>query len=286
MSLAQQKGSRLRAYVSSDVGIVGKKAFYDQVGPTLSASPVISRHGDSPQADTPHARRSLSLTDYDHGDYVDGFDKTKMQFDPTANYVQEFKNAFGRTIDDVIIAAATGTAYTGADGTTSTTLASYQSSRQLVAVDYVESGATANSGLTIGKLRRAKHIFGINDVDAEEPLFLYCSQQQITDLLKTDEVTSGDYNTIRALVNGSVNSFMGFTFIRGERGALNTSTDVRTCFAFTKPGIKLGVGDDIMAKVAERPDKRFSMYAYMKMSIGATRMEEAQVVSIACDQSP
>lgn len=285
MMLVQQKGSRLRNFVTIDPGIVGKRASYDQIGVRGPASAVTSRHGDTPQTDTPHARRWLSLTDYDDADYIDVFDKLKMQFDPTSSYAQALMWSFGRSIDDVIIAAATGTAYTGVDGTSTTALSSWNSSRQLVAVDYADVGA-ASIGLTVAKLRQVKHIYGLNDVPEDEQIYMAVSQQQLTDLLRTDEVTNADYNTIRALVNGAVDSFMGIKFIRTQRLALNTSTDVRTCFAFTKPGIKLGMGQDVTTRISERADKRYSMQAYMSMSLGATRMEEAQVVQVLCDQSP
>lgn len=284
--LSQQKGSRFRPFVDIDTGIVGTRASYDQIGVVPAPSPALSRHKPSPQSDTPHNRRWLSLADFDHGDFVDKFDRIKMLFDPTAKYVEGFKMTFGRAIDDIIIAAATGTSYTGADGTSTTALSSWNSSRQLIAVDYVPVGAAANSGLTIGKLIAAKSAFGKNDVDADEPLFIAVRQQQLDDLLTTDEIRSSDYNTVRALVKGDIDTYLGFTFIRTQRLAHSTSTDYTTCFAWAKSGLKLGFGLDEEYRVAERPDMSFAMYAYGRMSLGATRMEEAKVVQILCDESP
>ena len=67
---------------------------------------------------------------------------------------------------------------------------------------------------------------------------------------------------------------------RADKGLLITTG------TFTKDAIKLAVGQDVKSRVAERGDKGFNMYAYMCMSLGATRMEEKKVVEIFCDESP
>lgn len=42
----------------------------------------------------------------------------------------------------------------------------------------------------------------------------------------------------------------------------------------------LALGKDIMTRVAERADKRFSWYAYAMAMFGATRMQENKVIQI------
>ena len=64
--LVQQKGSRLRAAVSSET-VVGKNAFFEQIGST-AAQKRTTRHSDTPRMDTPHSRRRVSLVDYDWSD--------------------------------------------------------------------------------------------------------------------------------------------------------------------------------------------------------------------------
>ena len=59
--LSQQKGSLLRGSVDTE-SIVGKNAFFDQVG-VATAVKRTTRHGDTPQIDTPHSRRRVSLVD-------------------------------------------------------------------------------------------------------------------------------------------------------------------------------------------------------------------------------
>jgi hypothetical protein len=89
-----------------------------QVG-SVTAIEKTSRHSDTPQIDTPHARRRVSLADYEFADLIDQQDKVRLLIDPTSSYAQAAAMAMGRAMDDVIISAALGTAYTGETGSTS-----------------------------------------------------------------------------------------------------------------------------------------------------------------------
>ena len=271
--LAQQKGSKLRNFVDSET-VTGEEAFFEQLGATV-AQLRTSRHGDSPLISTPHARRRVTMSDYEWGDMIDKQDKVRMLIDPASGYLQAGAYALGRALDDVIIENATGTAWTGKKGTVAVDLPT----EQIIPVD---AGGSA-SGLTIEKLIQAKSLFGKNDVDIEDPnnmLTFVLSQAQLDDLLRTTEVTSADYNTVRALVRGEVHTYMGFNFVRTQRTQMDGSN--RVCFTFAKSGLKLAVGADITARVAERSDKSFSWYAYASMTIGGTRMEEKKVVRVDC----
>ena len=61
--LSQQKGSLLRPAVDVET-VVGKNSFFDQVG-SATAVKRTTRHSDTPQVDTPHSRRRVSLEDYE-----------------------------------------------------------------------------------------------------------------------------------------------------------------------------------------------------------------------------
>jgi hypothetical protein len=264
--LSQQMGSLLRDKVRLE-SVVGKNAFFDQVG-SVTAVEKTSRHSDTPQIDTPHSRRRVSLADYEFADLIDQQDKVRLLIDPTSSYAQAAAMAMGRAMDDVIISAALGTAYTGETGSTS-----QANTNQIV------HGST---GLTIAKLRTAKQTLDLGDVDPSIPRYIIVSPRQITDLLGTTEVTSSDFNTVKALANGEVNSFLGFNFIVSNRLALSSTT--RSCIAYAQDGIALGVGKDVNARIDERADKSYATQVYYCMSIGATRMEEAKVVEVQCTE--
>ena len=271
--LAQQMGSRLRAAVDVET-ITGKNAYFDQVGVT-AAQVRSSRHADTPQIDTPHSRRRVSLADYEWADLIDDQDKVRMLIDPTSSYAKAAAAAMGRSMDDVIIDALGGIAYTGEAGGTSTSLPSTQK--------FATSQQT--DGLTIAKLLDAKKKLDLKDVDPSLKRYVVCGATQISDLLNTTEVKNSDYNTVKALAMGQVNSFLGFEFIMSNRLDFDaTYTDDRLVFAFTEDAVKLAVGKDITARIDERADKSYSTQFYYCMSIGATRMEEEKVVQIPCDE--
>jgi hypothetical protein len=271
--LSQQMGSKLRGSVDVET-INGKNAFFDQVGVT-AAQLRTSRHGDTPQIDTPHSRRRLSLSDYEWADLVDDTDKVRMLVDPTSSYAKAAAAAMNRSLDDVIIAALNASASTGVAGATGVDLPATQ------------KFATSNQsdGLTIAKLLAAKKQFDLNDVDPSIKRYIVCGPQQISDLLGTTQVTSSDFATVKALAEGNVNSYLGFEFIMSTRLSFDaTNTDDRLIFAYTEDAIKLGIGSDIKANITERADKSYSTQVYYAMSLGAVRMEEKKVYQIPCNE--
>jgi len=271
--LAQQMGSVLRSAVDVET-IKGKNAFFDQIG-SVTAQVRSSRHGSTPQLDTPHSRRRVSLADYEWADLIDDLDKVRMLIDPTSAYAKAAAAAMGRAMDDVIITALGGSADTGVAGGTAVALPSTQK---------VSTSAQADgSGLTIAKLRSAKYILDSNDVDPSTPRYIVVSPKQIQDLLATTEVTSSDFNTVKALATGTLDSFLGFKFLVSNRLAL-ANTDDRLVYAFTADAIKLAIGKDVTARIDERADKSYATQVYYSMAIGATRMEEKKVVEIPCDE--
>jgi len=268
--LSQQKGSLLRDKVRLE-SVTGKNAFFDQIG-SVTATVRSTRHSNTPQADTPHSRRRVSLVDYEFADLVDDLDKVRMLVDPTSSYAQAAAYAMGRAMDDAIIAAATGSADTGVAGGTAVALPSGQK--------IAESGT---AGLTIAKLRQAKEIIDLNSVDPSLKRYIVVSPKQITDLLGTTEVTSSDFNTVKALASGDVNTFLGFDFCVTNR--LTISSSKRKCFAFVQDGLALAVGKDSTARIDERSDKGYATQVYYSAAFGATRMEEAKVVEILAHEA-
>jgi hypothetical protein len=263
--LSQQKGSILRDKVRVE-SVTGKNAFFDQVG-SVTATLRAGRHVDTPRVDVPHSRRRVTLADYEFADLIDDLDKVRMLVDPTSTYALAAAYAMGRAMDDAIITAATGSADTGVAGGTAVALPA----SQIIA----EAGTT---GMTIAKLREAKEIIDLADVDPSLPRHIIVSPKQITDLLGTTEVTSSDFNTVKALAQGDINTFLGFNFVVSNR--LAVASQIRDCVAFVSDGIGLAVGKDSTARIDERADKGYATQVYYSAAFGATRMEEEKVVKI------
>ena len=276
--LVQQKGSRLRPFVRVEPQN-SEFEFYDRIGAT-DAVEITGRHQDTPLVSTPHDRRRVSLRDYDWADLIDRQDKLKMLIDPTSAYAMNAVFAMGRKMDDAIIGAAFDSAYSGKTGQTTV---SFPAANQ-VAVNYVESGSAANGNLTIGKIRRAKEILDAYDNDPDEARIMTCTANSLHSLLRNIEITSQDYNVVKALVEGKVDTFMGFKFVRTQR-LLTDGSGYRRHIAWVQSKLLLAVSQDPMVDVGPRRDKRNSMQVYVTMGIGATRMEEQGVVEIKVDEA-
>ena len=267
--LSQQMGSLLRNAVDVE-SVNGEKAFFDQVG---SAAAILrtSRHADTPIVDTPHSRRMVTMSDYEYADLIDDQDKVRLLVDPTSTYSRAAAAAMGRAMDDVIISAALGNASTGKDGSTTTALPSSQKI------------AHGSAGLTIAKLIEAKEILDSGNVDPSIARNILVSPKQVSDLLNNTTVTSSDYNTVKALAMGEINTFVGFNFIVSNRLGTDSNSD-RQVIAFASDGIKCAIGKEPAARIDERADKSYATQVYYCQSVGATRMEESKVVEIACSE--
>ena len=297
MMLAQQKGSRLRGSVRNE-SQVGESAFYERLGST-SAVKKVSRHSDTPQIDTPHSRRRVDLEAYEIADLIDEADKVKLLIDPASPYAESFMWALGRSADDEIVENAFGSAQTGKEGGTAVALSN---SEKICCFD----GSTATGvNLNVETLRGAKRYFDENEVDPSLKRYAAISAQALESLLGEVEITSSDYNTVKALVHGEVDSFMGFKFIQTERlltTAATTAYDVlnggldgaddgtapvgsRRLMFWAEQGLLFAVGQDMKARIAERPDKSHSIQVFASMSMGAVRMEEAQFLEVICDEA-
>ena len=284
MMLSQQMGSRLRKAVTVKEGIIGKRDFVDQVGVT-AAQKKTTRHSDTPLISTPHARRALDLYDYEWADLIDQMDKIKTLNDPTNSYVLAGAAALGRSMDDEIINAFFATSITGETG--SSTVA-FPSGQQVAVNSWKYGTGSGNAGLTISKLIEAKIVlFGNEALNEEMPgneAYIAVTAKQLGDLLATTEATNRNYAQVAALVEGKLDYFMGFNFIRLER-LLTDGSGYRRVPVWNKTGMALGIGQDIKTRITERADKSYAVQPYACMSIGATRLEEKKVVEIKCLES-
>lgn len=287
--LSQQKGSRLQDKVRKE-SQRGKAQFFDRIG-QVEATKRVGRHSSTPQMDTPHSRRMVTIEDYEWADLVDDQDKIRMLFDPTSEYAMAAAWAFGRSKDSVIIDAALANAAGGEDGKTVVAHPNVYK--------YAANDGTAFSGMNMTTLRAVKRKFDEAEVEGERHIAI--TAKQLENLLGQTQVTSSDYAAVKALVKGEVDTFMGFNFVRleklktvgagvvaspttGEVGTGSSTTGFRSCLAWVTDGILLSTGEDFVTKMSERDDKGYAMQVYARMSIGATRMEEPKVIEIMCKE--
>jgi hypothetical protein len=270
--LSQQKGSKLRDSVRVHMDVVGKYDHFDRIGQT-SAQLITSRHADTPTVDTPHSRRRVTLSDYNWADLVDRADEIKMLSSPASEYMKAGVWAMGRTMDDIIITAYNGNA-TSVSSDDSTSNVAFDSNNQI---------AHGSADLSLGKVIQAAKILADNDVDPDEERYAVVGPAQIEAMLNSTTVTSSDYNSIRLLMKGEIDTFMGFKWVTSTR--LPVASSIRKTFFYAKSAMGVSVGMDVVTSIDKRPDKNNSMQPYAQMSLGATRVEEAKIVEVACDES-
>lgn len=213
-------------------------------------------------------RRAVTLNSYNVSDVISSDDIVKLGGnDPSSIIVKQFAKAFAEKIDDVIINAAIGTA---TDGTNNYTIG---------AGNTIAAGTT---NLTLDKLRKAKLILDANNVESER--YLVVTPGALSSLLGDTTITNSLYNVVRPLVDGEIDSFMGFKFIVSTRPGLTSGT-TDTCFAFTPSSVVAAFGEHPVTTITREATLQNDIVIYSEMMLGGTRMEEVDVVKILTDNT-
>ena len=275
--MAQQSNHRLQGHYLTTTVDGNQKRFSQHGAQSYLPRQKTARAERTEPSDVPTFFRWVRPRPYDKVTWIDEFDKDLLGQlpSPESPTAIDHAKAFNRQKDLILINALQGTNYTGQTGTTATTLPAGQQ----VAVNI--SGS--NAGLTLLKLTQAAYILNANDIPDNDRALIYASKEEQNLLQNVDQVNNVLYNEIRALLEGKVTHFMGFKFIRTE--LLSKSGNIRTCLAFQKSALMLGIGEDVSTKIDILPGQSHAIQVRSKMLLDATRMEETAVVSIACDES-
>lgn len=273
--LLQQKDSRLGDKVTIG-SYKGKQASpVDQFG-IIEMQEAVGRYQPIGRQDLPNDRRWVLPTPFELNQILDSFDDHKLLIDPKSKYVEAAHAAAKRRRDRTIISAFFADAKTGEQGGTTT---SFPSAQQ-IAVDF---GSASNSGLTYAKLKEAKKMLMAADVDIDaDPLFCGVTAEQHDNLLSEIQLISLDYNDRPVLQEGRIRSFMGFNFVHTELYGVDGDS-YRRIPVWAKSGMHLGVWNEMETNISQRTDLSSQPWqAYVKLMIGATRLEEEKVIEIKC----
>lgn len=274
----QQNQSKLMGTVQVEVQNA-EYAYHDFIGST-SVSALTTRHADTVYTDTPHTRRRIGLQHFAWSDLIDNKDKLQMNADPTSAYVMNAVAAINRQRDQLVVDAFDASVSTGKTGSTTTTFSSDGGST--IAVDYQDGGGGSDSNLTVDKLREARRILETNEA-ADDELYFVISPSAKMALLRDTEVTSSDYNAIKALVNGEINTFMGFNFVTSNRLDIDAN-NVRDCYAYSRRAMKYVTAEETVVKVTEVPTKNHATQVYVRLSGNALRMYGGAVIKVLADE--
>jgi Phage capsid protein len=283
--LVQQKTSRLRPWCTEEryVGQAGSPV--EQVGP-VAMQPVTQRYGPMQRVDATTNRRWVYPQDYDLPQLFDNFDKLRLLIDPKGKFVRNAHFAANRQFDDLLIAALSGTAQTGVSGQNATALPAAE-------IVSVQQGATAPTGYTVAKMRQAKLILEQNEAYSDEEgdpgdpnsgLVCVTNAKGLDNLMAEVQVVSRDFNDQPVLEEGRVKRFLGISMVRSQRLLTGTDDQAGTSFKthiWQKEGLHLGLWNDISTNISQRHDLQSEPWqAYVYMTAGATRLEEARVTQV------
>ncbi len=283
--------TRLDAFVEDEM-FKGERKRFDRIG-SQNSKKRTERKGPTNLTDPSNDSRWCYHQPYDLGNLLDPRDAMNLAplVLPTSPLVTTHAAAFARDKDDSAWIAARGPVITGELGTTSTAFT--DSTNWIGKGGAVGANSGTATGLTLGKLITANRILDDADLlDDNAPHVLCVTAYEIENLLNTTKVTSADYNTIKALVNGTIDTFMGFKFIKIKRlpkmdGASQTTTtagNVRQCVAWVKGAIKRITGE-MKTDISIRKDLSMSTQIYSSWELGAVRVYDEGVVQIDCDES-
>jgi hypothetical protein len=258
---AFQNASLLRDTVTVRNNVVGDTYKFRAMGKGLANQKATS--ADVDPMDVAHSLITATLQNWNAPEYTDIFDQAEVNFDEKQELATTIAGALGRRLDQLVIDAmdaasptAVGTGGTG-----------------LVATDLVDA-----------KVELVKQGVGSGD--------LYCAINAagLAGLLADEKTTSADYQAVKALVNGEINTFAGFNVVviedrSGNEGGLTIATDVVSAYAYSKEAIGLAVGIDMKTSIDYVPQKT-SFLCNGMLKAGAAVRDVAGLVEINYDATP
>jgi len=261
---AYQAKAELVGAVRSRRGVEGSTVKFPKVGRGV-ATPRIAQTDVTP-LNVGFSQVTLTLADWNAAEYSDIFSQAKVNFDERQELVQVVATAMGRRQDQMILDAL-------AASSTSLTVSN-------------DIGGS-DTNLNVAKLREAKRLLDKGNVPMDGR-HIIVHANGLSSLLSETAVTSSDFNTVKALVQGEINTFLGFQFhVLGDRSegglAIDGSND-RTCFAFHKDAIGYGEGLGMRTEINYIPEKT-SWLVNEVFSAGAIAIDAEGIVSIVCREA-
>lgn len=145
--------------------------------------------------------------------------------------------------------------------------------------------------LTVEKLREAARLLDEDEIPPQDR-FLAAHVSQKQSLLSETETTNANFNTVRALVQGEIDTFYGFKFLWfGNRieGGIPKTGDIRTCFAYHMDSTVAAYGKIMNfanPSVAIEWDARSQVNLVVpKLRMGAKVVKGEGIVKVECDES-
>jgi hypothetical protein len=266
----------LRECVTQRTGVKGESYKFTRMGKGLANQK--ASQADVTPMDISHSRQTATMQNWNAPEYTDIFDQAEVNFDEKSELAQTIAKAIGRREDQLIIDTLAGGTQGGGEGFTFATINDQNANTGF--------SATVATNLTVKELRTAsKHL---NDIEADDSdRFCLTNAQGLDALLATTQITSSDYNSVKALVQGEVDTFMGFKFKKvGTRteGGMPGSTGASQAFMWHKASIGIAIGIDLKTTI-DWVAQKTGWLANGIFKAGATAREPQGIVRIIYDET-
>lgn len=259
------QGQRLLAGVTRErTGVQGNTVKFPKIGKG-SATIRVPQTDIVPLSVTVN-QVTATMEDFIAAEYSDIFDQSHVNFSERQELVQVVSGAIARRMDQVVLDALTASSGTNT---------------------VANSIGGSNTNLNVAKLRAAKKALDAKNVPADGRCFIIHANS-LDSLLSETSVTSSDFNSVKALVTGDVDTFLGFQFItmgdRDEGGLAIDGSNDRTCFAFHKDAMGLGISMNQTSRVDYIAEKTSFLVASM-FSAGSVAIDADGIVKVTCRES-
>lgn len=258
-----QRTSRFLPYVNIK-SITGSSASYEVMGAFGDVTEVTSVHADTVISEADHTRRTLFIKDFTQAKMLDHQDSIRILIDPLNVYSKYLAATMGRKVDDTIVEALLGTANTGSAGAGTQVLPTAQK---------IAAGGTK---LTFEKLLDVSETFKTANHYGDVNCAL--TPKALRQLLEQTEIQSVDYNVMRSLMSGNVETFMGIKFFTCNVPELVDNDKV---VFFGDDALIFGKADNVILDTDRRADKNNNVQVMIRHSFGAVRLEDALVIEVS-----
>lgn len=282
-----QNEARLVSCVMADLSHTapGKMFNADDITQDDEEVEVVGRAPVSPESFANHVRRVGFFKASAKGRFLESLEVARMMQDPANTVMAGMMATKQRATDDNIIALGLfGSAREGESGETTVAFPA----GQVIAVDnrdFIHDAETlpgsGNLPLTLGKIIKSKVMLDQSEIPGRR--YFGCSAVQLGNLLSSTPGTNSDYQAVKALVNGEIDTFMGFKFVRSERFPL--ASNIRDCAAWIDAAVTYKERPIENASITRRADRSNRWYAYYEVERGAVRRYDTGVIKVRCAEN-
>jgi hypothetical protein len=210
--------------------------------------------------DVSHDFAVATLSNWNAPEYTDMFDAATVNFDEKQELASTIASSLGRRCDQLIIDAMN-------------TLPGTQA--------YAATVAAGTTGLTMDKVIQAQVALRAQGVPNSD-LFAVINADGLKGLLNDEKATNSDYQNVKALVNGDIDSLAGFKFITVENraeGGLTVAANVVDSYFFNRDAVGLAIGIDMKTDVDWIAD-RTSWLCNGMLKAGAVSRDASGIVKV------